>query len=288
MHITISGLAEFFTNAPKALLVRRLGLYLGLGTDEFVESESFTFDTLDQYKLNSEIMNSLQKGVGRDDHFNLVRASGLLPHSTPGILTYDRSYQQVKGFYGKFSHLLQNREGAVEIDLDIEGFKLSGMGDNIYDGRNIFFRYASAKSSDILSAWITHLALCATGVFRGDTLLVSKNGFRRWEYMHDSDGILSSLLEIYKDGMIRPLPVFPLSTMKFAETFFDGKKGEPRARALKEAYTAFHGGRFSGDTADPYVAKLFGGPYNLSDDFIDLALKIYTPVYENMKNGEAL
>jgi len=286
--ITVYELAAFLINPSKTLMNKRLGLYLGMRSDEFIEEEPFTPDFLDQYKLNAEIMKALQEGRGHDSHFELVKAEGILPHSTPGVLVYDSSFSRVKNFYDRFSYLLKDKNDDIEIDLDINGFNLTGNADNIYSGRVIFFRYASAKAMDILSAWITHLALCASGTFTGDTILISKNGIQGWSHVSESRDILSGLLDIYEEGMMKPLPLFPKSTLKFAETFYDGKKGEPGARALKAAASAFSSSFFSGDSADPYIQKFFTDFYAFSAGLNKLALKVYSPVFLNMNKEAAL
>ncbi len=285
--LRIGELAAFLVNPSKVLLNKRLGLYLTLRSDEYIEEEPFTPDLLDKYKLNSEIMNALQDGKGHETHFDFVKASGILPHSTPGVLTYDNSYSQVKVFYDRFSYLLTEKS-KVEIDLDIGGFNLAGIADNIYDGRSIFFRYASAKGKDILTAWITHLALCASGRFSGDTLLISKTGSKVWKNIPESREILGTLLKIYEEGMTKSVPLFPVSSLTFAETFYDGKKGDPGVRAFKAAAAVFNYGRFGGDSEDPYIRKLFGDSYILSGEFQKIALKVYSPVFERMIKEAAI
>ena len=279
----INDLVSFLLNPSKYLLTKRLGLYLGLRSDEYTEEEPFVPDFIDAYNLNREIMNALQDGKVHDSHFETVKASGILPHSTPGVLTYDSSFVQVKNFYDRFSNLLTDKQGRVDIDLEVNGFNLTGIADSIYNGRNIFFRYASAKGMDILTAWITHLALCASGNFTGDTLVISKNGAQGWDYIPESMKILTVLFELYESGMTRPLPLFPKSSLKYAETFYDGKKGEPGARALKAAYGVFNNSFLGGESDDPYISRLFGDSYALSNEFQNLTLKVYRPVFENMK-----
>jgi exodeoxyribonuclease V gamma subunit len=198
------------------------------------------------------------------------------------VLTYDKSFVKVKNFYDRFSCLLVNRENSIKIDLDINGFNLTGTADNIYNGRSIFFRYATAKGMDILSAWITHLALCAGGEFSGETYLISKNITQGWGQVAGCREILASLLEIYEEGMMKPLPLFPKSSLRFAEVFHDGKKGEPGARALKAAAGAFSSSYYRGDSDDQYIRKFFSDIYLCRDKFQELALKVYAPVYENM------
>jgi exodeoxyribonuclease V gamma subunit len=231
-------------------------------------------------------MDSLRRGLSRENHFELVKASGDLPHSTPGEITYDSSFTQVKNFYDRFSYLLKDKTDKVIIDLDIDGFNLYGTADNIYGEKAIFFRYASAKGMDLLNAWITHLALCASGNFTGETLLISKSGIFSWKHIPGSREILLTLIDIYEEGMTIPLPLFPKSSLKFAGTFFDGKKGEPGIRAFKAAASTFRNSFTGGDSDDPYVRKFFGDSYNLSDQFRKYTLKVYTPLFENI-NMEA-
>lgn len=285
-NISIIELASFLINPSKVLMNRRLGLYLNLRSDEYIEEEPFTPDFLDQYKLNTAIMDSLRRGLSRENHFELVKASGDLPHSTPGEITYDSSFTQVKNFYDRFSYLLKDKTDKVIIDLDIDGFNLYGTADNIYGEKAIFFRYASAKGMDLLNAWITHLALCASGNFTGETLLISKSGIFSWKHISGSREILLTLIDIYEEGMTIPLPLFPKSSLKFAGTFFDGKKGEPGIRAFKAAASTFRNSFTGGDSDDPYVRKFFGDSYNLSDQFRKYTLKVYTPLFENI-NMEA-
>jgi len=286
--LSINELAAFLVNPSKFLMNKRLGLYLVLKGDEYIEEEPFTPDFLDRYKLNSGIMKALSAGVSHDKHFELVKGSGTLPHSTPGVLTYDNSYIKVKKFYDRFSHLLTDKSDPLEIDLDIGGFKLTGRVENIYSGRNIFFRYASVKGMDLLSAWITHLALCTAGGFFGDTVLISTNGVQGWDRITGCREILSDLLDIYQSGMTKPLPLFPKSSLKYAETFYDGKKGEPGTRALKAAFGAYSSAYYPGDSSDPYIAKFFSDSYNLSTEFQNLTMKVYSPVFEHMTKGVEL
>ncbi len=281
-NLSITDLAEFLNNPSKAMLDKRLGLKLGLNSDEFIESEPFTPDFIDQYNLNSAIMKSLREGTDRESYFNTVKASGILPHGVPGRVTYDRSFGEVKNFYDRFSYLLTDKSPVAEIDLNINGFRITGTADSIYNGKNIYFRYASARGRDILNAWITHLSLCMSGSFKDETLLISKGGVQGWGFIKESEKILADLLKIYEYGMTVPVPLFPKSSLKFAETFYDGKKGEPRGRALKSAAGAFSGFRYGGDSDDPYIQKLFDDFYSVSDKFADFTLKVYSPVFDNM------
>jgi len=286
--ISINDLAAFIVNPSKSLLNKRLGLYFNRRSDGLIEQEPFSFGSLDLYKLNAEIIKALQEGKEHDSCFNILKASGILPHGTPGVLTCENSFIEVKEFYNRFRNLLTGKSSRVVIDLDINGFRLTGSIDSIYNGRNIFFRYASAKGKDIITAWITHLALCASGNFNGDTLIVSKKEISGWDYIAESRDILGTLIKVYETGMMVPVPLFPAGSLKFAEKYYYGKKGDPVARAFKAANDAFINEFRGGDSDDLYIRKLFGDSYILSKEFQEHTLKVYAPVFENMKEKAGL
>ncbi len=283
--ISISDLAAFLNNPSRALLNKRLGLYLELKNNEFTDGEPFIPDTLEMYKLNGRIMESLLNCNDKESYFDIVKASGVLPHGTPGLVVYDRCYFEVDNFYRSFSPVLEGKAEKINLNLGIKDFTLTGSADNIYGKKNIFFRYAMAKGMDIFYAWITHLALCTAGSFSGDTYLISKTGIQSWETIPNPEKILSDLLDIYKEGMIRPIPLFPKSSLVYAETYFSPGKGDPGGRAIKKAGNVFNGRYGGNDLNDPYISKLFGNTYTITSKFCNLALKVYSPVFENMKKG---
>jgi exodeoxyribonuclease V gamma subunit len=290
-NISVNDLARFLVNPAEWVMNRRLGLYLALRGDEYIEDESLILDTLDLYRLNSEIMKALINEDTQEEHFKFVKASGLLPHAKPGVVTYEKSFSQVKKFYDEFKHLLHNKSLKRDIFINIDDLSIAGIVDNIYDGKCIFFRYASESSLDILISWITHLLLLNSDTFSGDTILLSKKGKKEWGEINNSREILSTLLNIYRDGMRKPIPLFPRSSLKYAETFYDGKPGEPGDRALKAAATSFNNNYFKGDSEDSYIKLFFGESYILSKEFTeftDITMKVYSPIFENFKNTEII
>jgi exodeoxyribonuclease V gamma subunit len=285
-NISVNDLAAFLVNPSEWVIKKRLGLSLTLRSDEYIEEELFKLDGLDLYRLNSGIMKALIRGDDKEDFFRFVKASGVLPHGNSGIVTYNSSFSQVKKFYDKFSHLLHNKSPDREITISINDITISGVVDNIYDGRCIFFRYASETSLDILTSWITHLLLLSSGNFFGNTILLSKNGGKVWGEINNSREILSKLLDIYREGVRKPIPLFPRSSLQYAETFYSTKKGEPGAEALKKARESFDNKNFTHDSDNPYVKLFFGESYILAGTFIDITMKVYSPIFENFESAE--
>jgi exodeoxyribonuclease V gamma subunit len=285
-NITVNELASFLSNPSKWVMNKRLGLNLTPRYYEYIEEEQFKLEALDLYRLNSDIMQALINGDDPDDHFRFAKAAGLLPHGNIGVVAYKNAFAQVKKFYDRFSHLLHDKSPGIELSLNVDDITITGRADNIYDGRLIFFRNASERSTDILIPWITHLLLLGSDKFSGDTISLSKDSAREWGRINDSKEILSDLLNIYREGVRKPIPLFPKSSLKYIDEFYADKQGEPGARALKKAEESFYGGYTAGDSLDPYIKLFFGDSYTLRKPFIELALRVYSHIFENIKREE--
>lgn len=282
-NLTINGLASFLYNPSKWLLNRRLGINLSMRDEEYTEQEPFRLGSLETYSLGMEIMQRILNGTEQQQAYDLARSAGILPHGVPGRVAFDGIYRQVKNFCDGFSGLLSAERGRIYADIDLGGYTVAGPVDNIYGGKAVFFRYASAKGSDYLTAWVTHLALCASGSFNGETVLAARDGVTGWGFIGNSREILRELAGIYEKGMTGPLPVFPSASFKYAEAFYSGGNGEPAVRAFRAAEDAYENFRGGGDITDPYISKVFGAGDPLSAGFERLALQVYSPVFENLR-----
>ncbi len=287
-NITIDDLASFLANPAKHLIISRLGIYPELKGGDYIGSEPFALDPLSAYNIQESIIKSVRAGVPRRDVFEKLKGAGALPHGMAGVVAFEGAYSEVTGFFGRFGHLLSAENKHVQADVDAGGINIKGRIENIYGGRCIFFRYASEKATDILTAWVTHLVLLMSGAFNGETILISKGGVKSWGDVPGCKDILLGLAELYAAGMTGPLPLFPRSSYAYADNYFSPGREEPRLRAIKGAVSAFTGWDDNGDRNNPYIMKLFGESYRLDDEFRRLAERVYFPAYENMKDREVL
>jgi exodeoxyribonuclease V gamma subunit len=93
---------------------------------------------------------------------------------------------------------------------------------------------------------------------------------------------LQNLLDLYWQGLTRPLPLFPRASWAYVEALRAGKApGRIRALVRLAWDNEFNGG----DLTDPYLARCFGeaDPFELPD-FEELAETVMGPLWEN-ENG---
>lgn len=285
-RVTLNELISFLVNPSRYLITGRLGVYPELRQDEFIEREEFLPDALSRYNIRKTVLESLLNRMTKSDISARMEASGLLPHGTAGRVVFDEAWFAIDAFLGGFGDLLSGERRSAEIDIAAGGLRVTGRVENIYGGRCVFFRYAKEKGRDLISAWITHLALVSSGHSDVETVLVSKGDIKSWGAVDDAQGILADLVSLYLEGMSVPVPLFPASSYGYADRFFTAGDDEPSVRGMREANSAFTGWNGTGDSSDPYIAKLFGDSYKLSGDFRKFAERVYFPAFQNITGGE--
>ncbi len=107
-----------------------------------------------------------------------------------------------------------------------------------------------------------------------------------WQFPHiDNAGLLlGSLLDLYWQGLHRPLPLFPKASFAFADKLF--KKNSDEQKALLAAFDSFEGSDFTGggDADDPYINICFPDGEFDEQEFMNLARSVYVTMMEHREN----
>ncbi len=277
--LSIEDLCSFVVNPSRHLLQKRLGLYFDCDEGLIQDREPFALAGLERYALEQDLLARRLAGTDPGLLLPAVRAQGILPHGSAGELAYADCIDRIDAFIGKLDTWGTAASAEpVSADLVIEGFTLTGQLGPLQDRSQIFYRLAEGKPKDFLRAWIYHLALCASG--RGDTTLLfvlnkkKEPGKYTFSRPDDPQGLLAGLLELYWQGLRRPLPLFPEAAYAFADQLASGKKTE--TKAFQRALEAFEGNKHKfGDADDPYVAQCFRTGEFDEEEFADLAKTVY-------------
>lgn len=274
----------FFVNPSKALISGRLGISLDPEEFSLREEEPFVPDGLDSYSVNMGILRALEYGRDMDDYYNILRARGLLPHGVPGMVFYKKCLNEQRKFYSIIAPYIAVKDQDINISIEAGGLDISGKISSLYSGKNIFYRYASLKSRDMLRAWITHLLLSASGREEGETILFSRDKRIQFPSLLSEEALetLSQLAGVYITGLREAIPLFEKSSFAYASEFYSASS-EPARKGMKSALSLFSGDFGGGkDIHDVYVNRLFSN-YYLDRDFEKYALKVYAPMFENMR-----
>jgi exodeoxyribonuclease V gamma subunit len=137
------------------------------------------------------------------------------------------------------------------------------------------------KGKHLLALWIDHLAFCAAGL-AGDgesSLLLSRD--RNWRIPRlpadEARAQLEDYGALYREGMRRPLPIFPEISYLWAQ---QQDRDEARARAYKYWQNTFSRG---GDRDNAYLQLVLRAGYRLpfeDDEFGRYARRLYTRLLE--------
>ncbi|UCE06115.1 MAG: exodeoxyribonuclease V subunit gamma, partial [bacterium] len=284
--ITLPDLCSFFANPAKFLLTKRLGIYLDEGISILEENESFEMSGLDRYFLEQSLVEKKLDDRDLKQFFSATKASGQLPHGIVGDCIYDNLSSGVESFVEKTKpYISGSMLEPLEVDLNISDFHLIGRIDTIYPAKLIQFRYAKVKARDRLKLWIYHLVLNSIHAddYPETSMLVALDpAWAGWEFVpvENSGEILAELLQIYWQGLVKPLHFFPESSWEYAQRMLEKNKSSDEA--LRIARNKWLGSEFSwGESADLYYQQCFGKYDPIDEQFEDLALTVFKPFLEN-------
>ncbi len=283
-QIDLSELCRFFGNPAKFLLNQRLGIYFDEKGAALEERESFDVQGLDKYVLVEELVKRRLEGWDIQALFTLKKAAGQLPHGTVGECVYEKLIQEVDRFVERISPYIQeNPLDHLEMDMNLNGFKLIGKVEAIYPKGLLRYRCTKVKSKDRLNIWIHHLALnCRNGSGPHPRFSRVAGSDAMWEYqpVENSQDILESLLETYWEGLKRPLPFFPEASCKYAETRGRNRSHEDALRSAQNVWTGseWHPGELDRDF---YFQQCFG--HTFDPEFQSIALNVFKPLLEHQR-----
>jgi len=282
-HCDLGQLDDFFANPTKFLLEHRLGIYLPKTPDALEDRERFNLDPLSSYHISQSLLASIRKGHSAADHYQTVVAAGELPPGASGLVVHDGIADEVKRFLNTLNDFLPEDEPIpVDLDLELEPFHIGGRIDNVCARVRLAFRLARLRPNDLLSAFLTHLAMQLMPQNRcpKKTLLVGKDSV--WEFgsidRSRADDTLKTYLSLFEEGLQKPIAFFSRTSFEYA--FKRLMKKKDRAEALKDAAKIWQGGYNQvGESQDAYISLCFADENPLTKDFETMALRVFNPLF---------
>ena len=282
----LDALAAYFGNPARFWFERRLDARVEERPPPPDDAEPMDLDGLDRYLLRREVARRLETEDPPADRAALeleLRRLGLLPHATPGALALDRALNEVLDYLEQ----LKKERGAsaprtVAVDLPLTAFHLRGTVDSIYGGRIVHGRPAAVRATDRLQAWVRHLAANAVEG-NVETALVGTDEVVRFRAL-DPDtarGQLDRLGRHYLEGLRRPLPFYPQTSLAFAAGLAAKDDPDAARRAAGEAWLggfADRPGEYDADLWLPILLPPDRCRAALDDEFERLAVEIAGPL----------
>jgi len=291
--IDIDDLCAFFGNPAKFFLSNRLGIKFPEEEFPLEDIETFDINKLDKYLIEQDFLKHRIQGKDRNEFFNVLRASGRIPHGKIGECVVEEIGEEIDAFLNRiYPYTSKILLEPLKVDLNISGFNLTGQINSIHQDRLIQYRYAKIRPKDILKVWIYHLAMNlmkAEGYPLKSMLagLSAKSSNKVWESFEydpvgNSEVIMKALLEKYWEGLRKPIHFFPNSSWTYASCLL---KNKPRDYCINKASDKWLGGTMiRGEAEDPYNTLCFSTNNPLDTDFEQISTEIFEPLLTNQKN----
>ncbi len=292
-NVTVGDLERFFANPARFFLNRRFGIYLGEDEAALEETESFELKGLPKYILEQELIESLSAGGAGGGRFDLMKASGRLPHGTPGESAFKNMQRGVEDFIERTGHYISGKRlNPLDIDLRLGEFHVTGRIHSIYEFRLVRRRYGSLRAKDRLDAWISHLFLnlCGPPEYPGRSTVIGRAG-EKWKALEYSalerrespEESLHRLLGHYWAGLAHPLRFFPEASLSYCRKVF--RQGKTPVDALAEARAAWRGtGYGAAEGNDPYYDLCFRSGAPFDDEFRQVSEEVFLPLLDAEKS----
>ena len=270
-RIDLLDLTRFLANPSAAFLARRLNVRPYNPSDEVEEREPFALDSLTAYGLRQELVRRNLSGDETAHAYETARARSMLPPLAAGRAAFDKIMDESREFSGQVAPLLNAELEPLAIAFEHQGMRLEGILKGIRPERHVRWRCAAMKAKDRLAIWVEHLLLNVLSPpgYPRESLLICKDMTLSLAPLPNAAAILGDLLELYREGLGRPLPFFPQVSWLYLASGMDKAQGR---------WTGNDHAPYPAEAADPAYSVCFGEINPLDREFEELARRVFEPL----------
>ncbi len=285
--VNLDGLLRFFRHPARWLLRERLGIRPEEDAEALENREPFVLGGLENHQVLGRMLELHREGQPSVEIARIMRAGGALPHGQVGEYAFAKAQERVTRFAGRLGRVLPRAKGeALEVDLTLGDFWLTGQLTGLTPDGWVSYRLASMKANDYLQLWLYHLALNAMAP-AGMTLnshWLAEDQDVLLEPVEDPRAQLHDLLTWYWRGSRQLLHFFPKAAFAYVGQLRKDRNNDAES-ALRAARTMWEGSPFSPDRAerdDPYYRLAFRDSDPLDAEFTTVAEAVFAPLLERL------
>lgn len=276
LQIDLQQLRRFLANPSAAFLEQRLHIKPFNPAEEPDDSEPFSLDALARYAVSQELVCRLLQGAGYDECLAAARSRGELPPLSAGKAAFDTVWEKSRQFAAALEPQLGTPLEPLTVTFTHDNIHLHAVLDGSRNGTHIRWRCASMKGKDRLATWLDHLLLniATADGYPLQSMMISSDSTLELPPVDHAAEILSDLLDLYREGMTRPLPFFPETSWALVNS------GQAKAES------AWHGDRYGslpGESGNQAVMFCFGDGEPWGEEFSSLAERVYGPLIAAVK-----
>jgi len=289
-EVDLGQLVRFWRHPVRFFLEQRLGLRLQGEFASIEESEPFQLDHLQRYVIRQEAVVASLAGLGDEQFHAGLSGSGRLPQAGFGRIQLAAIEPEAWAISSRLRTLLDDPLEPKEIDSHIGPFHLSGWLHNLYPTGRVTWRSGRMKGSDLMEWWLGHLCLslmrpsghASRSIHLSWERQQKTDTVRQWllEPVAQPEPILAQLLDLYWQGLQRPLPFFPETSCAWAEAK-PGKAQDDARQAWLGSYA------IRGEGSDPAYGYFFPPqPPPFGEEFVALT-GLFAPMFAILEETDA-
>jgi exodeoxyribonuclease V gamma subunit len=290
--VGLEDLLAFFGNPARFLLQRRLNVVFEAAASACEIREPFGFDYFSALSIRKDCLDALIGGHPADRPARLAEARGLLPHGTFGARLHAREQAAVERFLPVLRPFLaEDFLDPLPVRVEADSIALAGWLRRVSRYGLVEAIPDQFRARHALGLWLRHLLLCHLQPEAAalESRLFCLDRTVRLSAVAEPERELRKLLDLFRQGLRRPLPFFVKSAYAYAERIV--ARGTDPASALEAARKVweapeFRNGNHYGESENPYYQAVYRGTLPLDDEFEALALDILGPYFNALATDE--
>lgn len=218
--VELEKLVSFFRAPQRAFVRERLRVRLPQESEQTPDREPTALDALERFQLHDRLLTGL-RGEARAEQLRVLVQEGKLPPGTTGQVLFEDLEKTIDAMLAELD--VGDQTADVRLRIDGPHGQLHGTLRGLHEHARVELSAAAASDKHKLSAWIRHLALCASDSPVKETLLISrtaagKRGVATLRYppVERAQEHLDNLLSLYWLGLRMPLPFLPVQSSTYA------------------------------------------------------------------------
>lgn len=284
--IESTQLARFFADPIKAFF--RHGLQLELPFDRHASGDEWGLDLTagERIKLMDSLSRLILGGQSWKSTAPWLSATGILPPGSLGEWILTKMGPEAEAYAERLRKYMDPAAPSRTVAFEVPMNSCSVRG-VLQLGRHGCWLLRTRRGEygpEFLTFWVHWLAAVASKVEGlGEGILAAPGNLWTWSRPANSHEILEQLIQLYHQGLQRPLRYFPKASWAWWQTFQgqETKRSSARSAALK----AWQGDIFSNhppESEEPWIRRLTGHETDpLDAEFERLAELILRPLFEH-------
>ncbi|MBW2412058.1 MAG: exodeoxyribonuclease V subunit gamma [Deltaproteobacteria bacterium] len=285
--IDIDTLCVFYSHPIRFLLEKRLGIFFGSRASVTEDQENFELTALQRYTIEQNLVNSRLNGIQLADYRPIQRGLGQLPPGRVGDYIYDEMSMGAERFVRQVEEYSRDKiDYPFDFEYELSGVMLRGRLPDVYAPGYVHMRYAKRKAKDLLKVWLHHLIYCdlKPDEFPDNSILICKDKIEKFNRPSNPRKIMKALLNLYLQGMMKPIHFFPETSLVYIQQIQNPKK--TRKDALSSAKFKWDGGGYDynfAEGADLYYQRCLGNLDPIDETYEEIAKQVYEPLLAHLE-----